>query len=99
MIRFLLLDLDDTVLDFHKSEQLAIEKTLREFGMEPTEAVCALYSRINQEHWERLERKELTRQQVITGRFTALFSEFRQRQTFQTYASNTRATSLQEERA
>lgn len=72
MIRFLLLDLDDTVLDFHKSEQLAIEKTLREFGMEPTEAVCALYSRINQEHWERLERKEITRPQVLVGRFAVL---------------------------
>ncbi len=72
MIRFLLLDLDDTVLDFHKSEQLAIKKTLQEFGMEPTEAVCALYSRINQAHWERLERKEITRAEVLVGRFGVL---------------------------
>ncbi len=74
MIEFLLLDLDDTILDFHKSEKIALTKTLREFGMEPTEETCALYSRINQEHWERLERKELTRPQVMTGRFATLMA-------------------------
>ena len=76
MIKFLFLDLDDTILDFHKAEKIALSRTLEEFGLEPTEAVCARYSQINREHWERLERKELTREQVITGRFTVLFREF-----------------------
>lgn len=75
MIRFLLLDLDDTILDFHKAEGIALAKTLRNFGVEPTEAVCSRYSQINREHWERLERKELTREQVLTGRFAQLFRE------------------------
>lgn len=72
MIQYLLLDIDDTILDFHKSEHLAIKNTLREFGIEPTQEVCDLYSRINQEHWERLERKEITRPQVLVGRFAVL---------------------------
>ena len=76
MIRFLLLDLDDTILDFHKAEQLALAKTLHEFDLEPTAAVCARYSQINRGHWERLERKELTREQVLCGRFTVLFREY-----------------------
>ena len=37
MIEFLFLDLDDTILDFHKAERIAINKTLGEFGLEPTE--------------------------------------------------------------
>ena len=37
MIEFLFLDLDDTILDFHKAERLAIAKTIRDFGVEPTE--------------------------------------------------------------
>ena len=37
MIEFLFLDLDDTILDFHKAERIAIGKTIREFGVEPTE--------------------------------------------------------------
>lgn len=73
MIEFLFIDLDDTILDFHKAEHIALKKTLQEFGVTPTDAVCDLYSRINKEHWEALERKELTREQVLVGRFDTLF--------------------------
>lgn len=73
MYQFLLIDLDDTILDFHKAEKIALSKTLEDFDIEPTEETCALYSRINLEHWERLERKELTREQVLVGRFATLF--------------------------
>lgn len=75
MIEFLFLDLDETILDFHKAEAIAIAKTFRHFGIDPTEAVIARYSVINQEHWKRLEKKELTRQQVVEGRFAVLFAE------------------------
>ncbi len=75
MIEFLFLDLDDTILDFQKAERLALGKTLESFGLPPTDTVLARYHQINREHWERLERKELTRQQVLVGRFAALFAE------------------------
>ena len=75
MIEFLFLDLDDTILDFHKAERLALAKTFRSFGLEPTESVMARYSQINKAHWERLERKELTREEVLVGRFNCLFQE------------------------
>ena len=54
MFEFLLLDLDDTILDFHKAEGIALSKTLRQFGLEPTPEVLSLYSRINKAHWEAL---------------------------------------------
>ncbi len=75
MIEFLFLDLDDTILDFHKAERVALSKTLRDFGIEPTDAVLDRYHLINKAHWEMLERGELTRPQVLTGRFHALFRE------------------------
>ena len=75
MIEFLFLDLDDTILDFHKAEHIALSKTLEQFGLTPTEAVLSRYSRINKDHWERLERGELTRAQVLSGRFLVLFQE------------------------
>lgn len=75
MIEFLFLDLDDTILDFQKAERLALAKTLESFGLPPTDTVLARYHEINREHWERLERKELARQQVLVGRFAALFAE------------------------
>ena len=73
---FLLIDLDDTILDFHKAEYIALGKTLESFGLAPSEQVRARYSLINKAHWERLERKELTREQVLVGRFGVLFSEY-----------------------
>ena len=76
MIEFLFLDLDDTILDFHKAEHIALSKTMRTFGLEPTEEVLARYSLINKAHWERLERGELTREQVLVGRFAVLFQEW-----------------------
>ena len=76
MIEFLFLDLDDTILDFRKAERLAISKTLSAFGLNPEERVLSRYSMINKAHWERLERKELTREEVLVGRFRELFREF-----------------------
>ena len=76
MVEFLLLDLDDTILDFHKAEHIALSKTLRSLGLEPTEEVLGRYSVINKAHWERLEKKELTRPQVLLGRFETLFKEY-----------------------
>ena len=76
MIEFLFLDLDDTILDFQKAEHIAIRKTLRHFGLEPEETVLARYTVINIAHWQMLERKELTREEVVVGRFRQLFREY-----------------------
>lgn len=75
MIEYILLDLDDTILDFPWAENQAITRTLTAFGIDPTPEVCALYSKINLEHWRRLERKELTREQLRVGRFQVLLQE------------------------
>ena len=75
MIEFLLLDLDDTILDFHKAERIALSKTIRDFGVEPSEAVLDRYHHINKWHWEQLELGVMTRDQVLVGRFHQLFEE------------------------
>ena len=75
MIEFLFLDLDDTILDFHKAERIAIEKTFRAHGLDPTPAVTDRYSAVNLLHWQMLERGELTREQVLVRRFETLFAE------------------------
>ena len=75
MIEFLFLDLDDTILDFHKAERIALSKTIRDFGVEPTEEVLHRYHLINKWHWEQLELGKLTRAEVLQNRFGVLFSE------------------------
>lgn len=75
MIKYLFLDLDDTILDFHKAERIALSKTIRQFGVEPTEEVLHRYHLINKWHWEQLEQGKLTRAEVLENRFGVLFSE------------------------
>ena len=73
MIEFLFLDLDDTILDFHKAERIALSKTIQDFGVEPTEEILALYHTINKWHWEQLELGKMTRAEVLVNRFGVLF--------------------------
>ena len=75
MIEYVFLDLDDTILDFKKSEYVAIGKTMSDYGVEPTEALRKRYHVINKWHWEQLELGKMTRQQVLEGRFSAFFGE------------------------
>ena len=75
MIEFLFLDLDDTILDFHKAERIALSKTIRDFGVEPTEEVLTLYHGINKWHWEQLELGTMTRDEVLVNRFGVLFEK------------------------
>lgn len=73
MVEFLFLDLDDTILDFHKAERIAISKTIRDFGVEPTEEILNLYHEINKWHWEQLELGRQTRAEILVNRFGVLF--------------------------
>ena len=75
MIKYLFLDLDNTILDFSKAEAIAIRKTMAEYGADPTDANAERYSQVNDLHWKALERGELTRDQVVVGRFAAFFGE------------------------
>ena len=73
VIRNVLLDLDDTLLDFHRAEAEAIRHTLAEIGIDPTDETVSLYSRINRSCWAKLETGEYTREEVLHKRFDMLF--------------------------
>ncbi len=71
----ILLDLDDTLLDFGAAEKVALSKTLLKFGVEPTEAKLQRYHEINISQWEAFERGELSRERVLIRRFELFFAE------------------------
>lgn len=74
MIKTLLWDVDGTLLDFSKAEEYGIRKCFEIFGLgECTDEMLLRYSKINRKHWERLERNEITKQQVLTERFIEFF--------------------------
>lgn len=70
MIKIILWDIDATLLDFLKSENMALKKAFARFDLgECTDSTVAEYSAINQSYWNRLETGELTKEQVLVGRF------------------------------
>ena len=71
MYRYLLLDFDNTLMDFNETERIALGKTFETlFQKELTAEDTALYHRINDGYWKRLERKEVNREQLKEGRFS-----------------------------
>ena len=71
MVKTIFLDLDNTLLDFDRAEAAALSKALEQAGA----AVLERYHELNAQHWKMLEDGILTRDQVLTGRFAALFVE------------------------
>ncbi len=69
----LLMDADETLLDFRKSEGFALEATLREHGIAMTPAVHDRYHEINRVLWQQLERGEIERARLKEQRFEELF--------------------------
>ena len=67
--RYLLIDNDNTLMDFHAAEHAALREALTEAGIEPTDAVCARYSAINDALWKALERGETTHAALKIIRF------------------------------
>ena len=64
-----LVDADGTLLDFHGVSILAVEKAFVALGLEKHPEFDKIYTRVNDGLWERLERKEITREELIKIRF------------------------------
>ncbi len=60
----LLLDADDTLLDFRKTEKAALENTFDEYGLTLTEEIRDIYKTINHELWSAFERGETTKETI-----------------------------------
>ena len=73
--KIVLLDLDDTILDFGTAERKALSGALEELGIPADEALLRRYSEINRFCWQQLERGEMTRGELLVGRFERLFRE------------------------
>lgn len=74
MIATLLWDIDNTLLDFSAAERAAIRSLFQEYGLGTCSGeMLQRYAAINMAYWERLERGELTKPEVLVGRFREFF--------------------------
>lgn len=73
---YLLWDVDGTLLDFEYSMKVSLVKCLKNIGITATEEMIKRYDEINAGWWKRLERGEVTKAELLPGRFHDLFCEF-----------------------
>ncbi len=65
----LLIDADDTLLDFAAAESRSIRLTCENFGIPFSPSVGQVYSQINDALWKQLEKGTITRGEIRTRRF------------------------------
>ncbi len=71
----LLFDADMTLFNFKAAEAIALKQVLENHGYPATEEIIALYSKINDGLWKAFERGEISRETLLSERFTRLFKE------------------------
>ena len=74
--KFLLFDLDHTLLDFDAGEDIALTQLLEEEGVEDIQAYKNYYVPMNKLLWKDLELKKITKKELVNTRFAKLFAHF-----------------------
>ena len=74
--KFLLFDLDHTLLDFDTAEDVALTQLLKEEGVEDIQAYKDYYVPMNKAFWKDLELEKITKAELINTRFAKLFAHF-----------------------
>ena len=77
MIKNILFDLDDTILDFKRCEKEALILSLKEFDIDPSEEIISTYSSINESEWKKFERGETTTAILKVERYKRLLEHFK----------------------
>lgn len=65
----LLLDADNTLLDFDAAERQALTDTLRHYELPHDEAALDTYHKVNRQLWDRLAKGELSKNKLFSLRF------------------------------
>ena len=74
--KFLLFDLDHTLLDFDAAEDVALSHLLKEEGVTDIQAYKDYYVPMNKALWKDLEQKKITKSDLVNTRFSKLFEHF-----------------------
>ena len=74
--KFILFDLDHTLLDFDTAEDVALTQLLKEEGVVDIKAYKDYYVPMNKLLWKDLELKKITKKELVNTRFAKLFAYF-----------------------
>ena len=72
----IIFDLDNTILDFDYAEEHALKNLLNDYNIEYNEENLKIYRSVNRPLWRKLEKGEITRDELFSTRFPIFFSKF-----------------------
>ncbi len=74
-VKWLLVDLDNTLLDFDKSSHTALQATFEHYDLPDRDAALSTYHRINHQCWHSFEKGEIDIAQLKALRFNLFVDE------------------------
>ena len=72
-VKAVLIDIDNTLLDFHKSAKASMKKSFERLGLEFKDCYFDTFTVVNDSLWLEIEKGNLTRQQLFKIRFNTVF--------------------------
>lgn len=78
MIKYntIMFDVDDTILDFKRGEEVALKSLFSEIGAPQNSHIISEYRKINKMLWRDFENGDTDRDYIFTNRFTMLFKKY-----------------------
>ena len=74
MFKYVLIDIDNTLLDFNKCAEKAMTNACKACGVGFKKEMPSVFHKINDSLWQRLETGEITRDQIHEKRWNMVFS-------------------------
>lgn len=65
----ILIDFDDTIVDFYDAEEWAFHYMANVFNHKATKDDFLTFKKINHQHWEAFQQNKLTKSEVLSERF------------------------------
>ena len=75
MYKYLLFDLDNTLLDFSKAEARSLKDTFKHFGKTINDNDLENFRVINLKYWKMFELGKISKEQLLVSRFNEFFSK------------------------
>lgn len=73
-LKCILIDVDNTLLDFEKSSQTAIIRTCEDFKIPYSSELLAVFLKVNNEMWRQIQDGALTKEQLWQTRWNKIFN-------------------------
>lgn len=75
MIKLVLFDIDNTLLDFQKCADFAMKEAMKKWNLDLEPGYFEVFMEINNYYWDLLEKEKITREELYKNRWKTVFEK------------------------